>query len=158
MEIRNRKINDYEVESTLCAGLVLVGMEIKSLVKKEIDITGSRCMIRFSDSEKDRVKSNKRSKKHQSLDVYLVGAYIKVLESNFAAKYEANRDRLLLLKKSELHYIQQELQKNRVVIPVRVFRAESGKYKVEIAVCRPLKKYDKREKEKEKMVRKELGD
>jgi tmRNA-binding protein len=92
------------------------------------------------------------------LDIYLVGAYIKPLEANFAAKYEANRDRLLLLKKSELHYIQQELQKNRVVIPVRIFRAESGKYKVEIAVCRPLKKYDKREKEKEKIVRKELDD
>ncbi len=155
MEIRNRKINDYEIESTLCAGLVLVGMEIKSLVKKEIDITGSRCMIRFSDSEKNRVK---HKSKHKSLDIYLVGSYIKPLEANFAAKYEANRDRLLLLKKSELHYIQQELQKNRVVIPVRIFRAESGKYKVEIAVCRPLKKYDKREKEKEKMVRRELDD
>ncbi len=161
MEIRNRKINDYEVESTLSAGLVLVGMEIKSLVKKEADITGSRCMVRFSDSEKSQGNSKHKSKhksKNKPLDIYLVGSYIKVLESNFAAKYEANRDRLLLLKKSELHYIQQELQKGRVVIPTRIFRADSGKYKVEIAVCRPLKKYDKREKEKEKAVRKELDD
>lgn len=161
LEIRNRKINDYEIESKLVAGLVLVGMEIKSLIKKEIDITGSRCMVREGcpigargsrGSNLGKV-SPKNNKKH---DIYLVGSYFKVLESNFAAKYEANRDRLLLLNKAELRYIQQELQKNRVVIPTRIFQAESGKYKVEIAICRPLKKFDKREKEKEKAVRREL--
>lgn len=154
MEIKNRKINDFEIESKLVAGLVLVGMEIKSLIKKEVDITGSRCMLRGSNPNRAEGKRNNK----KTNDFYLVGSHFKVLESNFATKYEANRDRLLLLNKSELRYIQQELQKNRVVIPIRIFQAKSGKYKVEIAVCRPLKKFDKREREKEKAVRRELDE
>lgn len=165
IEIRNRKINDYEIESHLIAGLVLVGMEIKSLVKKEVDITGSRCMVRGNSPNGERgitgTKSSKNASspsKYKSHDIYLVGSYFKPLESHFSTKYEATRDRLLLLNKSELRYIQQELQKNRVVIPTRIFRAETGKYKVEIAVCRPLKKFDKREKEREKVIEREIGD
>lgn len=161
VEIRNRKINDYEIESHLVAGLVLVGMEIKSLVKKEVDITGSRCMVRGCSPSGPRGVVEAKSPKQnlsKSHDIYLVGSYFKVLESHFSTKYDANRDRLLLLNKSELRYIQQELQKNRVVIPIRIFQAKSGKYKVEIAVCRPLKKFDKREKEKEKAVRRELDE
>lgn len=144
MEIRNRKINDFEIEARLVAGLVLVGMEIKSLVKKEVDITGSRCMVR---GERDR------------REFFLVDSHFKVVTSTFSTPYEATRDRGLLLKKNEIQYLDGEIQKNRVVIPVKIYQpSNSKKYKVELAICRPLKKWDKREREKEKIVKKEILD
>lgn len=142
IEIKNRKINDYSIESTLTAGLILVGQEIKSLIKKEVDITGSRCMIR-----------GERSKR----EVFLVGSHFKVITSTFSTAYEATRDRGLLLKGNEIQYLDGEIQKNRVVIPVRIYKPDnSKKYKVELAICRPLKKWDKREKEKKRIFKREI--
>lgn len=144
MEIKNRKINDYLIESTFTAGLILVGMEIKSLVNKEADITGSRCMLKTLEGNS------------KNFGIFIVGSYFKVKESAYSAKYDANRDRQLLIKKCELNYIKQQAQKGRSIIPTKIFCADSKKYKVEIAVCLPLKKYDKREKLREREDWKQL--
>lgn len=134
MEIRNRKINDFEVVKKIEAGIILVGREVKAISTKECDLTGSYILLRNG-------------------KVILIGSYIKEEIDNFSIKYAAGRDRELLLNKSEIRFLQGELQRGLKIIPVRLYK--NKKYKIEIAVCRPLKKYDKREKEKEKQVKRE---
>lgn len=131
MEIKNRKINDYEVKETLEAGIILVGCEVKKIATGEINLSGSRCIV------KDKI--------------LLVGSHIPIIETAYSKKYEATRDRELLLKKNQIRYLRECIQKGYLVIPVRMYLKK--KYKVEIAICRPLKKWDKREKEIEKHIK-----
>ena len=145
IEIKNRKINDYIVEKTLNAGIVLVGSEIKSLISKEVGITGAWVNIVGDRKRPIPVLVNSYFKEHRSTNIF------------DTSTYESNRDRLLLLKKSEIKFLQQELQAGRVLIGSKIFLPkDSKKYKLQISICRPMKKWDKRESEKLKNYKKEI--
>lgn len=135
MEIRNRKSNDFEITETLEAGIILVGREVKAIARKEVDITGTRCIVRDA--------------------ILMVGSYVAKEEDRFSNSYDPNRDRVLLLRKSELRYLKEQLKKGFSAIPIKLYLKKS-KYKVLIGLGKPIKKGDKREKEKEKQVRKEM--
>lgn len=131
MRITNNKAKyDYSIESTIIAGVVLVGAEIKSLVKNEADLSGSYVLVRDS-------------------GVVLIGAYIKPVSVNkFGVEYEPNRDRQLLLNKNEIKWLKQESQKGWQLIPLRFFTAQNGRVKLEIGIGRRKKVWDKRGNEK----------
>lgn len=137
IEIHNRKINDYKIEEILDAGIILKGMEIKSLADKEADLTGSYIIIRDKP--------------------ILVGSYIKVRENSFSVSYEAQRDRSLLLTKSQIRYVREQQIKGKSVIPIKFFTAENGKIKLKFAISTPLKKYDRRSRELKKEHLKEMA-
>ncbi len=135
MEIKNRKSNDFDISATLEAGIILIGREVKNL--KECDLTGSRCIIK---------------------DVpLLVGSYIAKQEDNFATPYEPGRDRKLLLRKSEIRWLLEQIKKGFSIIPIKLY-AKKSKYKILLGVGKALKKFDKRQKEIEKQVKKEIYD
>ncbi len=134
-EIKNRKSNDFEITETLEAGIILVGREVKAIARKEADLSGSYCIVKDA--------------------VLLVGSYVKLEEDNFSVRYEPNRDRTLLLRKSEFRYLKEQLKKGFIAVPIKLYLKRS-KYKVLIGIGRPLKKFDKREKEKEKQVKREM--
>ncbi len=135
MEIKNRKSNDFEISETLEAGIILIGREVKAVARKEADICGARVIMKDAP--------------------LLVGSYVKAEEDNFSVKYDPNRDRTLLLRKSELRYLKEQLKKGFVAIAIKMYLKKS-KYKVLIGIGKPIKKGDKREKEIEKQVRKEI--
>jgi len=67
------------------------------------------------------------------------------------------RDRLLLLNKKELKKIGQKMkEKGYALIPVRLFFSESGFAKIEIALAKGKKLYDKRDDLKEKDLKREM--
>ncbi len=136
IEIKNRKSNDFDIIEKYVAGIVLVGNEIKSLVEKEADLTGSYILIKKSP--------------------VLIGSYIKVKESKYSATYSPNRDRLILLTKSQIRKLRQESQKGLSIIPIRFFSNEKGKIKLEFGVGKSLRKFDKRQSELKKEHRKEI--
>jgi len=137
-EITNRKANDFDISETLEAGIILVGREIKSVAKKEVDLTGARCVLRN--------------------DLLLVNAFIKKeVEDYFSVPFEPNRDRVLLVRKSELRFLRERLKKGFYAIPIKMYLKKS-KYKVMIGVGKPVLKGDKRQKEIDKQVRKEMYD
>lgn len=145
MEIRNKKINEFDIESKLEAGLVLVGNEIKAVISNQVDLTGAW------------VNVGRHGKNHIPL---LINSHFKQFPKHGfldSSDYEANRDRKLLLNKNEIRFLNQEVQKGRSVIPIRIYLSNK-KYKLELAVCRPLKKWDKREKEKEEISKREIRD
>lgn len=138
MRYLNRKSNDYNISETLVAGIILIGSEIKSVVKSEVDLCGSYILSRND-------------------GIYLINAFIsKNAKNPFGVEYNTRRDRKLLLNKSEIVFLKRELNKNKCVIPIEIFSEKNGKIKVKIAVGTRKKKWDKREKEKDKISKKEM--
>ena len=71
--------------------------------------------------------------------------------------HEAKRDRKLLLNKREIHHLFEDTKApGFTIVPTLLFIDDKGRAKVDIALCRGKKEYDKRETLKEKQDRREM--
>jgi SsrA-binding protein len=122
----NRKAkHDYFILETYEAGISLLGSEIKSLRAGQISI--KEAYVRIDGEE-----------------AWLVDAHIAPYTQANRNNHEPKRLRKLLLHKKEIYSLYDEIRKKGVtVIPTRVY-LKNGKAKVEIAVARGKRKYDKR--------------
>jgi SsrA-binding protein len=73
-----------------------------------------------------------------------------------AFQHEALRDKKLLLRKKELKKLSSSLDKGLTIIPVKIFVDERNRLKMEIALAKGKKLYDKRESIKERDVERDL--
>lgn len=138
MIIANNKkaFHEYFIEETFEAGIVLVGSEVKSVKGGGISLNDSFISI----------KSN---------EVYLKNAYIKPFEKTSAFLPQTHRDRKLLLNKREiLKLIRGVKEKSYTIVPLKVY-LKNNLVKVEIALAKGKKLYDKKESLKEKALAKE---
>lgn len=141
MIIENSKARfDYEILSTMTAGLVLKGWEIKSIDKGKVSLVSSFC-------DTDDKFLN------------LVGVSITPgIEHNYVDSGDEKRVRQLLVNSYELDEINKHLQiKGNTVVPLKIFRNDKGKYKILIGLCRGKKKYDKRQSIKERDIERDLN-
>ena len=134
----NRKAKfDYEILETLQAGIELLGHEVRSAKSGHLNLTGS--YILFKDEE-----------------AFLFGAQIPSFQPNNAPKeYDPQRTRKLLLKKSELASLAGKKLSGSAIIPLRAYIVH-GRIKMELAVARGRKKYDKRETIKKRETKREI--
>lgn len=125
--LTNRKaFHDYLVFEKYVAGIVLTGTEIKSIRKGSINLKDSFC----------KVENN---------EVFLYNCHISPYEQGNRFNHEPERVRKLLLQKKEILKMFGKIKKeNYTVVPLEVFLIK-GKAKVEIALCKGKKLYDKRE-------------
>jgi SsrA-binding protein len=123
----NRKAgHDYHILRTLEAGLSLVGTEIKSVRSGHVSIR--EAYVRPGDGE-----------------MWLVGAHIAQYPPAGRANHDPTRSRRLLLHRREIGELQREVQSAGVtLVPLRLY-LKDGKAKLEIALARGKKNYDKRE-------------
>lgn len=137
--IENKKVYfDYEVLEKYEAGLELYGHEVKSLKTHRGNIKGSRVIARGS-------------------EVFLVGMDIPPYQpKNTPPEYESQRTRRLLLHRKEIsHLAGKAEERGLTIIATRVYTVR-GRIKVEIALVRGKKKYEKREKIKKRDVEREI--
>ena len=139
LQIKNKKAYwNYELIEKIEAGICLSGTEVKSLRAGCCDLSGS--YARFIDGE-----------------LFLVGANIAVYENAGYCSHQPDRNRKLLLHKRQLLKLRQKLeQKGFTIVPLRVYFTSRGHAKVEIATAKGRKKYDDRDKLRDKQFRKEL--
>jgi SsrA-binding protein len=139
LEISNRKAyHDYFFEQTYIAGMVLAGTEIKSLRAGKASFNDSYCI--FHDGELF-VKS-------LHISEYAFGTY---------TNHEPMQERKLLLNRKELRKLESKIkEKGYSIIPLRIFLAESGYFKVEIGLGKGKKHYDKRETIKGRDVERDI--
>lgn len=132
-EYKYKKLNYlYEVIDSFTAGIVLIGPEVKGLTFHGGDINSSYC------------KFNNNIFK-------LINTKITLLDLHKFSGYKDNKYRLLLLNKSELKKIKSLLEiKGYTAIPSKLYRNKQGLWKVDIAIVKPIKKYDKREQIKQR--------
>ncbi len=139
----NRKaLHDYFIDETYEAGIVLQGSEIKSVRAGRVSL--KEAYVRIDDN----------------LEAWLVDAHIAPYESASHFNHEPRRPRKLLLHKQEILRLWNKVrQKGVTIVPLRMY-LKDGKAKVEIAVARGKKKYDKRaeiaRREMEREIQREL--
>ena len=132
---------DYEIAATYEAGIELLGSEVKSAKKGQLQIAGARVLLRGGNS------SRRTSKGQLSTpEAYLVNSHIPPYQpKNTPAGYEEDRARRLLLTRGEIKELIGSLQeKGRMLIPLRAF-LKNGYIKIELGLARTKKKSDKRE-------------
>lgn len=123
----NRKArHDYEILDVFEAGIALVGTEVKSMREAKIQLKDS--YARVDDNE-----------------LWLVGVHIAPYEqADGFGGHDPERPRKLLLHRSEIHELSTRTTLEALtIIPLSVYFTE-GKAKVEIALARGRKTYDKR--------------
>lgn len=139
MEINNRKARfNYFIEKEFEAGIVLTGTEIKSIRKGSANFNDAYVTIKNG-------------------EVYIVNMYIAKYEEGNRFNHEERRTRKLLLHKSEIKKIGEELKNTGItVVPLKLYF--KGNYaKVLIGIARGKKLYDKRESIKERDLRRANG-
>jgi SsrA-binding protein len=117
---------DYELLERMEAGIVLTGTEIKSVRANEVSLQRSFVQPRGD-------------------ELWLVDASISPYKHGNRENHDPTRPRKLLLHRREIERIRDNLtQKGLTVVPVRLY-LKGGKAKVEIALARGKRKFDKRE-------------
>jgi SsrA-binding protein len=126
--VQNKKARfNYEILDTLEAGIELLGIEVKSLKKGQGSLEGARVAVRGKEA-------------------FVLSMNIPPYQpKNTPADYDPERPRKLLLSKKEIQEMGKiEGQKGLTIVPTSVYN-KGKKIKVEIAVVRGKKKFDKRE-------------
>ncbi|MEZ4779283.1 MAG: SsrA-binding protein SmpB [Flavobacteriaceae bacterium] len=140
VQIKNRKARfEYEILETFTAGIVLRGTEIKAIREGKASIAESFC--EFSNSE-------------------LFAINMTIQEYSHASHFTHNpkTERKLLLNRKELKKLEKEVKNSGLtIVPLLLFTNEKGLAKLEIALCRGKKQFDKREVMKERDTKRDLS-
>jgi SsrA-binding protein len=137
--IQNRKARfNFEILETFEAGLVLFGYEAKAVRVNKGSLEGSHVIIR-------------------GREAFLVGASITEYQPvNTPKGYDKERPRKLLLSKKQLAHIEQQTETvGLTCIPLKLYNNGSN-IKLEIALAKGKKKYDKRESLKERDSKRDI--
>jgi SsrA-binding protein len=139
-EIRNKKAGfEFNFLQTYTAGIMLTGTEVKSIRSGKANFSDSYCVL-------------------MNGDLFLKNMHISEYKEGSYNNHEPKRIRKLLLNREELRKIEGKLkEKGTTVVPVRLFFNERGIAKIEIAVAKGKKLFDKRESMKEKDLRRQLS-
>jgi SsrA-binding protein len=133
----NRKARfEYFLLETFEAGLALKGTEIKSIRKGQISL--QEAYVRTDGKQ-----------------AWLVGAHVAPYEHASASQHDPDRERKLLLHKREIRELWDAVRiKGMTIVPVRVY-LKAGRAKLELAIAKGKKQYDKREAIKQKDIERE---
>ncbi len=131
--IKNRKAEyEYYLLNTYSAGIVLSGTEIKSIRAGKANITDSYCSF-------------------ENGELWVHNMHISEYSHGSYNNHEPKRDRKLLLTKKELKKLAAKLnERGHTIIPTLLWINENGYAKLDIALAKGKKMYDKRESIKEK--------
>jgi SsrA-binding protein len=130
---QNRRARfDYHIDSTVEAGIVLAGSEVKTL-------------------RLGRASINEAFASEKGGELWLLNAYFPEYEAANRFNHEPRRPRKLLLKRRELNRLIGQIQRDGIsLIPISIYFNERGRAKVELGLGKGKKKVDKRASEKER--------
>ncbi|MAM04988.1 MAG: SsrA-binding protein [Flavobacteriales bacterium] len=139
VNIKNKKAYfEYEILSNFQAGIILLGSEIKSIRNNHVNLSDSYCIA--IDNE-----------------VFIRNLHIGEYKHASHFNHEPKRERKLLLNKQEINKISNKAKdKGITIIPLRLFINNKNIAKLEIAIARGKKIYDKRESIKAKDIERDL--
>ncbi len=140
VNIQNKKARfDYDILEKYEAGIQLTGTEIKAIRMGKASIADSFC--EFNDKG----------------ELFVTNMYIKEYDYGTHYNHQPKRQRKLLLHKKQLRKLRQAVQtKGNTIVPLRLYINNRGLAKMEIALARGRKKYDKRQVLRERDIAREL--
>ena len=133
ISVRNRKASyEYQFVETFEAGMVLTGSEIKSIREGKVSLQESYCFF----------KGKELFTKGMTISIYLEGTY---------NNHDPLRERKLLLKARELEKMKAKSQETGLtIVPTKLYINSRGLAKLEVALAKGKKLFDKRESIKKK--------
>ncbi len=137
--IKNKKATfNYEIMGKFDAGIELLGFEVKSIKNKQGNLKGAHITVRGG-------------------EVFLLNTNIPPYQpANTPNNYDPERNRRLFLTKKEIGKLAElEAKRGLTIVPISMY-TKGNKIKVEIAVVRGKKKFDKRESIKKKDMRRDV--
>lgn len=124
---------EYEFIDTYSAGIMLTGVEVKFIRNGRLSFVDSFCNI-------------------QNGELFMKNVSISGIGND-----DIKRDRKLLLKKKEINKILKNLDKGLTIVPIRIYTNERSIFKVDIALARGKKLYDKRDSIKKRDMDREIN-
>ncbi|GAB2783071.1 SsrA-binding protein SmpB [Rhabdobacter roseus] len=139
VQIENRRASfEFFFLEEFTAGMALTGTEIKSIRQNKVNFQDAYCL--FMDDE-----------------LFVRSLHIAPYTEGTHYNHDPVRDRKLLLTKRELKRLSEKLKdQGLTIIPVRLFTNDRGLAKLQIALAKGKKLYDKRESIKERDVKREI--
>lgn len=128
IQIKNKKAShEFEFLETFTAGMVLLGTEIKSIRQGKASVMEAYCKI--IDGE-----------------LFVLNMHITEYDKGGFTNHQPTRARKLLLSKNEIKRLDKKLKdQGLTIVPTKLFISESGYAKLNIALGRGKKLFDKRE-------------
>lgn len=129
INIQNKKARfEYEILDKYTAGIQLTGTEIKSIRESKARITESFCEF------------------NEQGELFVINMFIEEYLYGHSYNHSPKSERKLLLNKKELKKLQKEVMNvGLTIIPLKLFLTDKGWAKLDIALCKGKKNYDKRE-------------
>ncbi|MFZ5941574.1 MAG: SsrA-binding protein SmpB [Bacteroidota bacterium] len=139
INIKNKKAwHDYEILEKFTAGLKLQGTEIKSIRLGKVSLVDSYCLF-------------------EGGELYVRGMQISEYAWGSYNNHQPARDRKLLLNRKELNRLERKVKEGGItIITLRIYISDSGYAKLDIALARGRKEYDKREVIKRKDTQRQM--
>jgi SsrA-binding protein len=136
---QNKKaFRDYEVLDRFEAGIALAGSEVKSIRAGRVSLKDSFVEVRDGEA-------------------FLLRCHVSPYEQAGAFNHEPERKRKLLLHGREIHRLDQKVKERGFsIVPLQVLLTDKGLIKVEIALVRGRREYEKKQKLKERDIRREM--
>ena len=140
VNIKNKKARfEYEILDKYTAGIVLSGTEIKSIRQSKASIAESFCEF------------------NEKGELFIVNMTIEPYSHGTFYNHKPKAERKLLLNKRELRKLQKDVQvKGLTIVPLLLFLSDKGLAKLEIALAKGKKLYDKRESIKDRDNKRDL--
>ena len=139
VNIRNKRAeHDYLIVDKLMAGIVLTGTEIKSIRAGKASLVDTFCYI--LDGE-----------------IWVKNLYMAPYEWGSYNNHATRRDRKLLLNSKEIRNLKQDsASPGYTIVPLRLFIDDNGRAKLDIALCKGKREFDKRTTMRERDDKREL--
>lgn len=136
---QNKKaFHDYEILDKFEAGMALAGSEVKSIRAGRISLKDSYVEIHNGEA-------------------FLLRCHISPYEQASIFNHEPERKRKLLLNRREIHRLDQKVKtRGFSIIPLQVYLTDKGLFKIEIALVRGKREYEKKQKLKERDMQREM--
>ncbi len=138
--LENRRAkHDYHILDTYEAGIVLEGMEVKSLRQGNVSLQDSYARV-------------------ENGEAFLYDAHISPYSNSDTRNYDPKRKRKLLLNKKEINRLYRRTQQSGfTLVPLSMHFSEKGLAKVVIGLAKGKHTYDKREELKKDEIKRELA-
>ena len=137
--IRNKQASfQYTFLDTYVAGIVLTGTEIKSIRKSQVSIQEAHCYLLQG-------------------ELWIKNMRIAPYEQGNIYNHVENRERKLLLTRKELNKLAKSQEKGLTIVPTKLFFDKNNYAKLEIALVKGKKLYDKRQQIKERDLQRAIG-
>jgi len=138
MALNRKAFHDYEILEKFEAGIVLAGTEVKSIRAGQVALKDS--FVEIHDQE-----------------AFLLRCHITPYLNASFFNHEPERKRKLLLNKREIHRLDQKVKERGFsIVPLQLYFTPKGMVKIEIALVRGKRAYEKKQKLKERDIKREM--